>query len=118
MATRLPRSPVFNSLGQELRSPPSLPSPPQFVVPPKYAIGARCRWIPRQHTDWGQVIGHVCLPSVENSNETPQWSWTYLLLLDSDSPSRSWVVADWVDEEHLEILSEQPPLFDSDPEGL
>lgn len=71
---------------------------------PKYLMGSRCRWIPTPQTDWGTVIGQVYAPDLNNPGETSQWSWLYLLLLDTDSPSQRWVGADWVSEEDLEFL--------------
>ncbi|HEY9627178.1 MAG TPA: hypothetical protein V6C84_07740 [Coleofasciculaceae cyanobacterium] len=87
---------------------------------PQYSLGTRCRWILTLQTDWGTVIGQIYAPDLNNSHEISQWSWLYLLLLDLDSPSRSWVVADWVDEKDLELLpSEQlPSLSEDDQEAL
>ena len=55
-------------------------------------------------TDRGTVIGQIFIPEQVADHETPQWTWVYLLLLDVDSPSRKWVVADWVGEQDLEPL--------------
>lgn len=78
-------------------------TPPNFTTArqAKYPLGTRCRCVPTPQTDWGTVIGQIYAPDQKNSH---QWSWLYLLLLDSDSPSRGWIVADWVDEEDLELL--------------
>lgn len=87
-------------------------STPDFrvVQPPRYSVGSRCRTVPTPHTEWGTVIGHIYAPVLESSGEVRQWSWIYLLLLEPDSPSRDWVLGDWVEEEDLEIFpAEQTP---------
>ncbi|MCU0550084.1 MAG: hypothetical protein MUC48_12110 [Leptolyngbya sp. Prado105] len=53
---------------------------------------------------------------MEHSPEV-QWSWLYLLLLDPDSPSQQWLLADWVEEEQLELLAFSPSE-NSDLEGF
>lgn len=80
---------------------------PGTIQEPKYAIGDRCRWIPNPSTDWGTIIGYVYPLHQTKQQSDSQRSWLYLLLLDTDSPSRRWITADWVDEEDLEPLS--PP---------
>jgi hypothetical protein len=103
-ATQLPNSSMFDFLSENIRPLDLPPGSPKSVDSPKYQVGERCRWIPTQHTDWGSIIGHIYLPRSDSSHETPQWSWIYLILLDADSPSRGWIIADWVDEEDLELL--------------
>ncbi|GAP97965.1 hypothetical protein [Leptolyngbya sp. NIES-2104] len=76
---------------------------PDAIARPQFAIGDRCRWIPNPATDWGMVIGQVFVPIEADQSELQQWAWVYLLLLDSDSPSRSWLIADWVEEADLEL---------------
>lgn len=71
---------------------------------PKYALGDRCRWIPNPNTDWGVVIGQIYAPAATEPPCDSQWLWLYLLLLDADSPSRQWLMADWVEEQELERL--------------
>ncbi|WP_225895243.1 hypothetical protein [Leptolyngbya sp. NIES-2104] len=80
---------------------------PNTISLPKYPVGSRCRWIPTPATDWGIVIGQTYIPSRAEAALT-QWAWSYLLLLDADSPSRQWLVADWVDEADLEFFPTQP----------
>lgn len=75
---------------------------PETVAAPKYAFGTHCRWIPQPYRDWGIVIGQVYAP--DEREEPTRWSWVYLILLHSHSPSGEWIVADWVDEEDLEPL--------------
>ncbi|NJL41365.1 MAG: hypothetical protein HC899_35145 [Leptolyngbyaceae cyanobacterium SM1_4_3] len=81
--------------------PPNFPETTQF---PRYPFGTRCRWIPNPSTDWGTIIGQVYAPVETVELSDSQWSWLYLLLLDADSPSRTWLVADWVEEDSLELL--------------
>jgi hypothetical protein len=77
---------------------------PDVINLPKYPLGSRCRWVPNPATDWGTVIGQIYVPSRTEDKAATQWIWAYLLLLDSNSPSRQWLAADWVDEESLEPL--------------
>lgn len=84
---------------------------PESIQPPKYAIGDRCGWIPMNSTDWGTIIGQVLAPVELVQPTTPQWIWIYLVLLDSNSPSRQWVTTDWAEEDDLE-------RFDSPVEHL
>ncbi len=83
---------------------------PDGINSPKYPIGSRCRWVPNPATDWGTVIGQIYVPSRTENKAATQWIWTYLLLLDPNSPSRQWLVADWVDEENLEPLPTESTL--------
>ncbi len=70
---------------------------------PCYKEGDNLRWIPSKGgVDWGIAIGrlyayapHLC-----------RWSWKYIILLDSHSPSAAWAIADTAWEEDLEILEE------------
>jgi hypothetical protein len=77
---------------------------PETATTPKYPIGHRCRWIPMTTTDWGTIIGQVFAPIGTNQTDIPQWGWLYLVFLDPDSPSRSWVVAEWAEEDDIELL--------------
>lgn len=70
---------------------------------PCYKDGSSLRWIPSKGgVDWGIAIGrflayapHLC-----------RWSWKYIILLDSHSPSAAWVIADTAWEEDLELREE------------
>ncbi|BAU13948.1 hypothetical protein LEP3755_44910 [Leptolyngbya sp. NIES-3755] len=84
------------------------PGFPNTIGLPKYPVGSRCRWIPTPATDWGIVIGQAYVPSKSEDTTLTQWAWSYLLLLDVDSPSRQWLLADWVDETDLEFFPTQP----------
>jgi hypothetical protein len=81
---------------------------------PKYSLGSRCRLTPQPCSERGRIIGQIYAPVFKDLDKTglkkiDQWSWIYLILLDADSPSRGWIIADWVDEEDLELL---PPVQD------
>jgi hypothetical protein len=66
---------------------------------PRFLYGDRLRWISNHDTtDWGVAIGrfysfapHCC-----------RWHWCYLIWLDPDSPSTTWVKADIAWEDDLE----------------
>ncbi len=70
---------------------------------PCYPDGEILRWIQASGgVDWGIAIGrfyayapHLC-----------RWSWKYIILLDSHSPSAAWVIADTAWEEDLELKEE------------
>lgn len=95
-------------------------TPPDFTAAqlPKYSIGSRCRSAPQTHSEWGTIIGQIYAPVFKELGKTRQktdwWSWIYLVLLDADSPSRGWIIADWVDEEDLELLPAVQDLSASD----
>jgi hypothetical protein len=84
--------------------------PPDFAAAqvPKYSIGSRCRLVSQPCSEWGTIIGQIYAPVFKDLDKarqkTDRWSWIYLILLDADSPSRGWIIADWVDEEDLELL--------------
>lgn len=90
---------------------------PQTIPNSTYPLGSRCRWIPNPHTDWGTIIGQIYSPYRLGRSSEVRWSWLYLLLLDPDSPSQPWLVADWVEEEQLELLV-SAPSENSDLEGF
>jgi hypothetical protein len=98
-------------------------TPPNFAAAqlPKYSIGSRCRLAPQPHSEWGTIIGQIYAPVFKDLDKarqkTDQWSWIYLVLLDADSPSRGWIIADWVDEEDLELVSAGQNLSTSDKSG-
>ncbi len=80
------------SMNQEIQLPDSgLPSNFPNVEMPRYAEGKSVRWKSALETpDWGIVLGrfyayapHLC-----------RWTWKYVVLLDSNSPSQEWIVAD------------------------
>ena len=83
--------------------PPTKELPINFKdsATPCYKDGESLRWIPSKGgVDWGMAIGrflaytpHLC-----------RWSWKYIILLDSDSKSAAWVVADTAWQEDLEPL--------------
>lgn len=68
---------------------------PQKLEVPKYDIGTRCQWVPpTELTDRGTIIGRAFVPLEKTEDGCLDWSWLYLVFLDLDSPSRSWVVAE------------------------
>ncbi len=71
---------------------------------PCYKDGSSLRWMPSKGgIDWGIAIGrflayapHLCC-----------WSWKYIILLDSRSPSAAWVRVDTAWEEDVEPLEQE-----------
>ncbi len=86
--------------------PPSKALPTNFkeTAMPCYKDGDSLRWNPAcGDVDWGIAIGrfyayapHLC-----------RWSWKYIILLDSHSPSAAWVIADTAWEEDLFLLEQE-----------
>jgi hypothetical protein len=110
----------FGLFSWDSQALPALSLPPNFPETtscPKYQMGSRCRWIPNPHTDWGTIIGQIYSPYRLDPSSEVRWSWLYLLLLDPDSPSQQWLVADWVEEEQLEVIV-FTPSENSDLEGF
>jgi hypothetical protein len=106
-------SDYFNTLryGTEDVLPNPIPielSPPCHFTPnfaealtPRFLEGTRVRWI-HENREWGVVLGrfyafapHLCA-----------WTWRYVVLLDSDSPSADWIVADTAWEDDLEPMED------------
>lgn len=93
----LPASLIPSSLHTPLDLPANFPD----VEIPRFLYGDRLRWIAKtDNTDWGTVIGrfysfapHACC-----------WQWCYLIWLDPNSPSVTWVRADIAWEEDLEAV--------------
>ncbi len=73
---------------------------PESLPPFSFKLGDRVRWKPMPSTDWGTIAG------MEYSWHQPRNSWQprYKVHLDSDSPSRAWIVEDWAWEWDLEML--------------
>jgi hypothetical protein len=73
---------------------------PESLPPFSFKLGDRVRWKPMPSTDWGTIAG------IEYSWHSPGKSWQprYKVHLDSDSPSRAWIVEDWAWEWDLEML--------------
>ena len=84
-----------------------LPTAFPDVEMPQFLYGDRLRWKTNSNTtDWGIVIGrfysfapHCC-----------RWRWCYLICLDANSPSFTWVKADIAWEDDLEPLETEPVL--------
>jgi hypothetical protein len=88
-----------NSISSEIQLPDSgLPINFPHVKTPDYSEGKTVRWKSAiENSDWGIVIGrfyayapHLC-----------RWSWKYVVLLDKNSPSSAWCIADTAWEEDL-----------------
>jgi hypothetical protein len=87
-------------------SEPDIAFPATFpdVEMPRFLYGDRLCWIAQGETpDWGIVIGrfysfapHCC-----------HWRWCYLIWLDPDSPSSTWVKVDIAWEDDLEPLESE-----------
>ncbi|HEY9829487.1 MAG TPA: hypothetical protein V6D26_02830 [Stenomitos sp.] len=81
-----------NSMNQEIKLPESgLPINFPDVKTPDYAEGKKVRWQSAlKNSDWGMVLGHF----LAYAPHLCRWSWKYVVLLDSNSPSSDWCVAD------------------------
>jgi hypothetical protein len=82
-----------------------LPEAFPFVNPPRFFYGDRLRWIPDgDKTDWGIAIGRF----YSFAPHRCAWTWSYLIWLDSLSPSYAKTVADTAWEDDLERMEEAP----------
>ena len=71
------------------------------VEVPKFLYGDRLRWLSNGETsDWGVAIGRFYSFAPHHGC----WRWCYLIWLDPDSPSSTWVRADIAWEDDLEPL--------------
>jgi hypothetical protein len=88
-------------------SPPLSPElPANFFesATPCYKDGSSLRWLPSKGgVDWGIAIGRFYAYAPHLS----RWSWKYIILLDSHSPSAAWVMADMAWEEDLELFEQE-----------
>jgi len=89
-------------------SPVVLPSRFPNGETPRYTDGTRLKWIlPNSRTtDWGRTIGRF----YAYASHRCCWSWKYVILLDSKSPSAAWVMADTAWEEDLEQIVDEVVL--------
>lgn len=100
--SRLPSSTSFEPSG----GLPALPTnfPAGIVV--TFAIGDRVRWIPLPSaTDWGTIVGLL----YDWAEPHHSWQPRYCVLLDADSPSREWTIADWAWQWDLEVFTPTLP---------
>ena len=97
-------SDLFEVLLQEIQAPSKeLPIHFKESAIPCYKDGESLRWIPAKGgVDWGIAIGrfyayapHLC-----------RWTWKYIILLDSHSPSAAWVIVDTAWQEDVQPLEE------------
>jgi hypothetical protein len=87
--------------GDEPSTATDLPEAFPHVEPPRFLVGDRLRWVAHgETTDWGVVIGRF----YSFAHHHRHWAWCYLIWLDTDSPSATWVRADIAWEEDLELL--------------
>ena len=78
-----------------------LPSNFPDVQTPRYLEGEKLRWITQdENADWGVVLGRF----YNYAPHRRRWTWCYLIWLDKNSPSASWILADTAWEEDLELL--------------
>jgi hypothetical protein len=85
--------------------PPHKQQPINFkeTALPCYSDGEILRWIQEKGgVDWGIAIGHF----YAYAPHLCRWSWKYIILLDSQSPSAAWVIADTAWEEDLQLKEE------------
>jgi len=69
------------------------------VEVPNFLYGDRLRWLSNgETTDWGIAIGRF----YSFAPHCGRWRWCYLIWLDPDSPSVTWVKADIAWEDDLE----------------
>lgn len=67
-----------------------------------FQMGDKVRWKPiAEEPDWGMVIGRF----YAYAQHRHHWSWKYVVWLDKNSPSSTWVVADVAWEEDLELFA-------------
>jgi hypothetical protein len=87
-------------------SEPDIALPATFpdVEMPRFLYGNRLRWIAKDEiTDWGTVIGRF----YSFASHRCHWRWCYLIWLDPDSPSSTWVKVDIAWEDDLEPLESE-----------
>lgn len=79
----------------------SLPAAfPHTIAPPKFQLGDRVQWQPKPTRDFGIITGIQYAPAPHLQT----WAWQYVIWLDADSPSRTWVIADTAWESDLEAI--------------
>jgi hypothetical protein len=90
----------FNTSVSSVSLPPNFPESAQT---PKFLYGDRVKWKPlseTDNTDTGVIIGRF----YAFAHHRHQWSWKYLIFLDTDSYSRCFCSADAAWEQDLEPL--------------
>lgn len=107
-AIRHKKSEAFSNPSSLKLPPPSISLPTNFpdVEMPQFLYGDRLRWLSDgQATDWGTVIGRF----YSFASHSCCWRWCYLIWLDPDSPSSSWITADIAWEDDLEPMQLEEP---------
>jgi hypothetical protein len=89
-----------DSISQEIQLPDSgLPNNFPNVEMPHYSEGKIVQWTSTiENSDWGIVLGRF----YAYASHRCRWSWKYVVLLDKNSPSSAWCLAEEAWEEDLE----------------
>ena len=87
------------SMNQEIQLPDSgLPINFPDVEMPHYSEGKTVRWKSAiENSDFGIILGHFYAYALHRCC----WAWKYVVLLDKNSPSSAWCIADTAWEEDL-----------------
>jgi hypothetical protein len=91
------------SINQEIQIPDSgLPNNFPDVEMPHYSEGKIVRWTSTsKNPDWGIILGRF----YAYASHRCRWSWKYVVLLDKNSPSSAWCLAEEAWEEDLEEVN-------------
>ncbi|MBD2014318.1 hypothetical protein H6F96_10075 [Microcoleus sp. FACHB-53] len=83
---------LSDSMSQEIQLPDSgLPNNFPDVEMPHYSEGKTVRWFSAiENSDWGIILGRFYAYAPHRCC----WAWKYVVLLDKNSPSEEWCVAD------------------------
>ena len=73
---------------------------PRAVSQPKFQLGDRVQWQPKPTRDFGIITGIQYAPAPH----LHAWAWQYVIWLDADSPSCTWVITDTAWEADLEAI--------------
>jgi hypothetical protein len=83
-------------------------SPPCNLTPnfadaltPRFLEGTRVRWVSvDENREWGVILGRFYAFAPHHY----RWTWRYVVLLDSDTPSAKWITSDTAWEDDLAPL--------------
>lgn len=92
-----------SSINQEIQFPNSkLPNNFPNVEMPHYSEGKIVQWTSTiKNSDWGIVLGRF----YAYASHISRWSWKYVVLLDKNSPSSAWCLAEEAWQEDLEEVN-------------
>jgi hypothetical protein len=101
-------SQIESLFSSDLKTPaPDLPTNFPNVEMPRFLYGDSLCWLSDgEVTDWGIVIGRF----YSFAPYCCCWRWSYLLWLDSNSPSSAWLSADIAWEDDLEPMESKETL--------